>query len=228
MSNLNKKYILLSYPLAKNTPVYGDTPPVKIVKVKEIVKGDACNTFWLSFSNHAGTHIDAPYHFDEKGKKILDYSIGELVFESPLLLDCPKDPDGMIEIADLQDRTADLKKCDLLLLRCGLFSRRKTKDYYLHNVGIASSTASWLRSNFPNIKVLGIDSLSISSINNKEEGRKAHQNFLCPDENGSQPILLLEDVNLTKDLTKIKKMFVAPLFVDGVDGVPCAVFAEVG
>ncbi len=35
-----------------------------------IAQGDSCNVSSFTMSVHSGTHLDAPYHFDEKGRDI--------------------------------------------------------------------------------------------------------------------------------------------------------------
>ena len=47
----------------------GDPPPV-MERVLSIAKGDICNLTNLSMCAHNGTHVDAPFHFIDEGKKI--------------------------------------------------------------------------------------------------------------------------------------------------------------
>ena len=58
--------ILLSYPLSIQTPIYGNGEKVIIDLDKQTKLGESCNTLRLAFSNHAGTHIDCPYHFSNQ------------------------------------------------------------------------------------------------------------------------------------------------------------------
>ena len=55
-------------------------PTVSIRKSRLISQGNSCNVSELKFGSHCGTHIDAPYHFEENGIKIdqipLDYLVG--------------------------------------------------------------------------------------------------------------------------------------------------------
>lgn len=225
----NKKYILLSYQINEQTPLYGDTPPVRIKKQKEIKRGDSCNSSVLCLSSHSGTHIDVPFHFDNEGKKLCDFNIDELVFRKPLLIDCPKDLNELLMTRDLEMHRGELGSCDLLLLRTGFGLKRHLKAYYLNNPGIAAETAIWLRTNFPNIKAIGVDLISISSINNRDEGKLAHLRFLEKKESDNSPILLIEDIDLSvidKNIN-MKRIFVVPLYVDGLEAAPCTVFAEI-
>src|SRR3989338_11235210 len=55
-------------------------PKVSIRKTRLISLGNSCNVSELKFGSHCGTHIDAPYHFEENGIRIdqipLDYLVG--------------------------------------------------------------------------------------------------------------------------------------------------------
>jgi len=57
---------LLSYPLGPATPTYGDNPPVSFTVLSDLTQGDVAN--WPTFTtiNHNGTHLDAPYHFNNQ------------------------------------------------------------------------------------------------------------------------------------------------------------------
>ena len=47
----------------------GDPPPERRTPMR-ISNGDICNLTELSMCAHNGTHVDAPYHFIEEGKRI--------------------------------------------------------------------------------------------------------------------------------------------------------------
>ncbi|MBR4554196.1 MAG: cyclase family protein [Ruminococcus sp.] len=52
----------------------GDPPPVKETALS-ISSGDICNLTNFSMCAHNGTHVDAPYHFINDGKKIDEVSL---------------------------------------------------------------------------------------------------------------------------------------------------------
>lgn len=55
---------------ALNATVYKDDPKTQYSFVKSIENGDMFNLSEFSMCAHTGTHIDAPFHFDEDGEKI--------------------------------------------------------------------------------------------------------------------------------------------------------------
>ncbi|EOH7266710.1 cyclase, partial [Campylobacter coli] len=103
--------------------------------------------------------------------------------------------------------------------------KRDQEVYWKENFGFHPEIASYIRRDFPNVRLFGFDSISISSFSNRELGRIAHKNFLDP----KKPILLLEDMKLNNlsEKTNIKKLIVAPLRIKNSDGLPCTVIAEV-
>lgn len=56
----------------------GDPQPQKTV-VLRVSDGDVCNLSNLSMCVHNGTHVDAPYHFIDDGKKIDEVSLDKFI-----------------------------------------------------------------------------------------------------------------------------------------------------
>lgn len=59
----------------------GDPSPVK-KQVLSIETGDVCNLTEISMCAHNGTHIDAPYHFLNDGKKIEEVDLHKVIGEA--------------------------------------------------------------------------------------------------------------------------------------------------
>jgi len=223
-----KRYVRLSYDIGENTPLYPGINPVAIRKVKEISKGDSCNTFLITFSNHTGTHIDAPGHFWNSGRTISEYSLEELVFKNPFLVDCPKGIDEVIEINDF-DSLRGCRDTDLILIRTG-FHKYRSEDVYTYcykNPCFLPETAVWIRNNFPNMRAIGIDCISIASHSHRELGRETHKILLKEDGFRSSSFLILEDLRLSYEIKKIDELIVSPVFIEGIDSTPCTVIGVI-
>ena len=134
------KYLLLSHTIDENTPLYGSTPMLRILPCSQISKGDASNTVVISIHNHTGTHIDAPKHFIDDGKSIFEYTLDELVFKNPVIVDCLKDDESLIFPDDLQHASQILQKSDCLLLHTGFGKYRSEEKYRAYNPGISQKT----------------------------------------------------------------------------------------
>ncbi len=227
-----KRYVRLSYNVGLDTPLYPGTNPVVIERVKEISKGDSCDTSLITFSNHAGTHIDAPKHFYMSGRPISEYSLEELVFKNPILVDCPKEMDEVIEIDDLE-RLKGSTDADLLLIRTGFHRYRTAQSsvlspqsfsVYCHkNPYLSPEAAEWIRNNFPKMRAIGIDCISIASHSYRKQGRETHKILLSEDWFSGPAVLILEDLYLPYEIKKIDEIIVCPVFIEGVDSAPCTV-----
>jgi len=212
--------ILLSHKLSVNTPTYGDGESLQIKPITEISKGDTANTVRLVLSNHIGTHIDFPSHFFPYGKNSSDYSIDEFVFQSPVLIEIPYN-DGLLikpeHVGKLQSSN------DLLLIKTNSELFRHEEKYWKRNPGLSEELAFWLRKEYPNLRAIGVDCISITARDHRAEGRRSHRAFLNP-EGLNEPILLIEDMSLVNANENLLKVIIAPLFVEGICGLPCCVF----
>ena len=223
------KYRILSYPIDENTPVYGSTPKPIINPYREISKSEGSNSYIITTHNHTGTHVDAPRHFIPDGNAISDYSFDDLIFNNPILIDCPKEPGELIELVDIP--TQKLEGVDCLLLRTGFgrFRDSEQKIYRTQNPGISPEVILWLRKEFPAIRCICIDSISISGFMHRERGREVHTVAFIRREGFGEPLLLIEDMNLNtvsaKD--KLRMLVVIPWQISGIDSAPCIVLAEV-
>jgi len=214
--------IFLSYSLSQETPLYGNGKGIYFAPDKEMIKGDSCNTTNLAFPNHSGTHIDFPYHFSPDGKTSNDYPASYWQFDLVELIDLSgKVDDGQIIGPELFTDLENLAT-DLLLIKTGYSAWRGTDRYTLTPPGLSANLAPFFREKYPKLRCVGMDLISVSSYNNREEGRKAHHAFLNPDK--GEPILLIEDMKLdTND--HFNKVIVAPLLIDNADGSPCTIIA---
>ncbi|MDQ6422397.1 arylformamidase [Paenibacillus sp. LHD-117] len=69
------KWIDISQPLDQNIAVWpGDTPFAFSLSWKMEDSGSV-NVGQVVMSTHTGTHIDAPYHFDDRGKRVIDLDL---------------------------------------------------------------------------------------------------------------------------------------------------------
>ena len=69
----------ITFPISNETPVYEGDPNVKIEVANSIKKGDAANVTSLCFGAHTATHVDAPGHFIEGGRKVDKLDLEKLI-----------------------------------------------------------------------------------------------------------------------------------------------------
>jgi arylformamidase len=222
--------INLTYPLCNNTPVYGGGVSPVINSGKRILGGDSCNTLEMLLTNHTGTHIDLPAHFDATGKTLADYS-SEFWFTEKikcLLMDVhtkflPGELIGILEIKHLLNDNIE-NDIEVILLKTGFCEKRESEIYWKEPPGIDPELPGFLREVFPRLKFFGMDLISVSSFANREAGRKAHKAFL----KHSHPILPIEDMKLCSLPETLSNILIAPLYIKDADGAPCTVFANIG
>ena len=80
------RVIDLSHPIDANTQVYPGDPVPKIEQHSTIDK-DGFNLMTVEMGSQSGTHVDAPYHFDNGTPKIDELELSKFIGEA-LVLDC--------------------------------------------------------------------------------------------------------------------------------------------
>ena len=225
---------LLSYSLGPNTPTYGDNPPVRVTVLADIANGDIANWLEVATINHNGTHMDAPYHFNPNGKRLTDLDIDELCFSVPRLIDLPKGDGQLIAATDLRPYEAVLNEADLLLLRTGWAHKHRAEDpkrFGQQAPGFDSSAGHYLL-NETSVRAVAMDIPSAASPiagHANYEGLEFHRIVLGTGKDSAKRyILLIEDVRLEPDLSPddLKRVLVAPLWLQDADAAPVTILAE--
>ena len=172
--------------------------------------------------------MDTPAHFKLNGRPISDYSLEELTFRKPILIDVPKGPGGWVEEENLK-KAGWLGASNCLLIRTGFGALRDKDVYRTHNPGVSPEAILWLRQKFRKIRCIGIDSISISGFQDRSRGKKAHLAAFEERKNSGEPLLLVEDMNLAvlKANEKLRKLIIVPWPISNMDSAPCTVLAEV-
>ena len=219
------KTIYLSHTLNQNTPTYGNRNRFVCEKKSDISKGDIANDSFISTTVHIGTHIDMPHHFYENGQTIESFDADFFSFENILFIEL--ESDDLIINEDLIQHLAEVenkKDYEILIVKTGICNQREEENFWKYNYGFSPELANYLRTYFPKVRVFGFDSISVSSFEHRMLGRETHYAFLDP----KQPILLLEDMDLTQlnESQKISSLIVAPLRIEDCDGLPCTVIAR--
>jgi len=223
------KSIFLSYTLSNNVPSYGNEGLLEINQTSKIIDGDSCNKSELHVESHIGTHIDAPYHFDQHGLSLEKYQADFWVCNNPFVIDYPAKPEEIIQLNFEKEFALMPEDADILLIKTN-FGRYRTINppkYIFNGPGITPDLGYYLRNN-SNIKMIGFDFISLSSYSNRQLGREAHKAFLARldiDNNSLNPILIIEDMNLSLLQTTPLKIIISPVRFDLSDGSPATVIA---
>jgi arylformamidase len=232
--SINSDYIRISYTLTSDSPIHPDLRPVSVNPQNQISEGDVYNTSIITAENHSGTHVDAPAHFLKDGRPIYGYDPNELVFYHPMIVNCPKKPDELVNNQDLFKFLSQLGKAskdvDCLLIHTGfgMYHDVDTETYLTKNPGISPEAVSYLRENLPKLACLGIDTVSMSRYGRKEEAIDVHQTAFKMVKGWGKPLILVEDLDLSHLNVKIEleAVLVVPWQVGGIDSAPCTVLAQ--
>lgn len=208
--------------------MYGGGKAPELSQEKCLDKGDSCNTLQLSLSNHAGTHVDCPSHFDPTGKTLTDYPPSHWHCRQLQILTVTLDAAEICTAQHLQkayERTG-LKNqpAEAVLLFTGWHQKRNNKIYWESPPGFSPELAPWLRKTVPSIRFFGFDLISLSSFKHRDLGREAHRAFLCHE----HPISIIEDMNLAPLSSGFSctDLLISPLMLEKADGAPCTVWAN--
>lgn len=222
------KWTYLSHVLSQETPLYGGKGEVVVRQTRSMAAGDTSNNTELQSPTHAGTHVDAPFHFDPEGDTLDAYGAGDWYASRVALVDHAAGPGvllGMGQLGAVLERVP--KRTEFLLIRTGAEKWRGFDPtlYCKHGVGLGGDVATWIRGHL-NLKFIGLDAISVSSPMHREEGKRTHRILLGKSEFASAPILIVEDMALTHLQVAPKEVWVVPLRFVGADGGMVTVLAR--
>lgn len=197
------KLIDISRKLGQNVPTWpGDTPFSFELGWTKADSGSV-NVGKLEMSTHTGTHVDAPYHFDDEGKRIYDLDINLYVGKALVVDMCNKESVGASDF-----ETIDLHGIERVLLRTNSWENREQFPERI----------SYLRPDLGHflgekgIRLIGVDVPSVDPLDSKE--LEAHHQL---HENG---VHILEGVYLEHVEPGLYELIALPLPLEEADGSP--------
>lgn len=208
----NKSWIDISQPLTNDMAVWpGDTPfNFKLSFTKE--QTGSVNIGQFTTSAHTGTHIDAPYHFDENGEKVHELDVNIYVGQARVV-----DVTGCEMVGKEELEQFSLEGVERLLLKTsdgrdlGRFPEKFT--VFRENIG------PFLKEK--GVSLLGTDGPSVDAIDSKT--MDAHHSL---NDNG---VYILENIVLTDVEPGDYELIALPLAIEGADGSPVrAVLRPIG
>lgn len=186
-------------------------PSVAIRKTSLISQGDSSNVSELKFGSHCGTHIDAPYHFEENGIKIdqipLDYLIGNAtVFDIK-----NKEKIDLDEVKLLQ-----LKGVKRVIFKTINSTYWKLSEFKKDFIYITKEAAQYLVDN--EVKLIGIDYLSVEKF--ESTYADTHHILLRKD------VVIIEGLDLSNVKAGNYELIALPLKIKDGDGSPARVILK--
>jgi arylformamidase len=195
----------ISLGLSANTTRWVTAQPFELIERKRMSKGDTNNSSSMHTSVHAGTHVDAPFHFVPESATIETLPLD--LFIGPARV-CAVDVDKQIT-------AADIAKLNLAGEKRVLFKTRnsqllKKTDYDPSFVAFSEDGAKALAE--LGVQLVGLDYLSVAHA---DEQVPVHRAFL---EHG---LVLLEGADLAEVPPGRYELICLPIKIAGSDGAPC-------
>lgn len=200
---MTKKWIDISQPLRNGIAEWpGDTPFSYAVEFSTADTGSV-NIGKLTTSTHMGTHIDAPFHFDDKGLKVLDLPIDLYIGRARVI-----DVSGYNSVGLKELKAVDFGGAERVLLKT--LSRSDLHIFPEKFTHLRADIASLLKER--GVRLIGIDTPSVDPMDSKT--MDAH---LALNENG---VMILENIVLDIVDPGDYELIALPLPLAESDGSP--------
>lgn len=203
----------VTVPITNTMPVWPSDPPVQLIP-KSHRSRDGSHTVRLTsiaMGSHTGTHIDAPWHFVDDGRRLNDIPVATLVGPATVFEIPPVGSIGRKEVDAL-----DLDGVERVLFKTTNSSHWSDDGFYEDFVYLEPEGARILVDR--GVKLVGIDYLSIDRF--KSETHPTH--FVLLEQN----VVILEGLNLSRVPPGIYQMVALPLNLQDVDGAPTRVILQ--
>lgn len=204
------EYIDISVPTSGKTTVYpGDPSPEILWPFWHHEKGNPANVGFYNGGLHHGTHVDAPWHFIEGGKKLHEMPLDHWL--------------GPVEVVDLLhlEKCIDREALEACQIQVGteriLFKTKNGQDEYWAKewnpdfIYIDESAAQWCTSR--GIITIGLDYLTVDPPS--EPDFPAHMELL------GNETLIIENICLKEVSAGTYELLAAPINLQDADGGWC-------
>ncbi len=168
---------------------------------------------WHLYS-HAGTHMDAPVHFEVNNQTMDDFS-PERFFTRCHVIDLAGIPKSAeIFVSDLREVKNKFQKGEGLIFRTG-WSKLFNESAYRNEIpGISRELAEWCAAK--GVNLIGVEPPSVADVNNLEKVTEIHRILLAGD------VIIVEGLANLDQVTKpVVSLIVLPLKLKQGDGAPC-------
>ena len=194
--------------ISEDVPIYKGDPGVEVSPFKSIAGGDSANVSQISFGVHTGTHVDAPNHFVEGGKRVHE------IDPEKLMGPCRVVAIGDEVIAIEPEHVGDITGVERVIFktRNSQFWSEPERGFRSDFSYLTPATAKLLVEN--GVVLVGIDYLSIEKSGSP--GHPVHVTLL------EKEIVILEGLDLRKVSAGDFELICMPLKYIGAggDGAP--------
>ncbi len=207
------KYIVhdLTHTLDEKIAGYSDEPARTLSK-------DGWNAKTLTIYSHAGTHMDAPFHFGVTNQTIDSYT-PEAFMGSATIVDIKvSKPKQLILLEDVIEQLAGFASGDSIIIRTGWSEKYDQANFKTDLPRISEAFAHWCAEQ--KVKLLGVEPLSVADVEDLKEVTIIHEILL-----GGKVIIIEGLKNLESIKSKQVFLIALPLKIKDGDGAPARVIA---
>jgi arylformamidase len=200
----------VSVPIANGMPVWPSDPPLQLTSQGHLSR-DKTHTVQVTrieMGSHTGTHIDAPFHFVEGGRRLEDISLNEMVGPAMVV-----QIQGVPSIQRKHLTPVNWTDVRRVLFKTDNSTHWNDGTFYEEFVFLEPDAAEFLVQQ--GVRLVGIDYLSIDPY--KSEKHPAHFVLL------SRNVIIIEGLNLSGVGPGPYQMVALPLNLQSGDGAPARV-----
>jgi arylformamidase len=203
----------ISLSLSANTVRWVTAQPFELIERKRMSRGDTNNSSSMHTSVHAGTHVDAPFHFLPDGNTIESLPLEPFIGRARVCT---------IEGGGDRITAADVARLNLAGEKRVLFKTRNSR--LLQEIGYDPNFIPFSVDGAKalvelGLELVGLDYLSVASA---DEQVPVHQAFL------DSGVILLEGIDLSDVPPGHYELICPPVKIAGSDGAPCrAILREI-
>lgn len=207
-----KKYYDLSVNISENLVTFPGDPQYQFEDINSLGQGSKFNLRRIHLGNHTGTHIDFPSHVIKGGKSSNDFPISTLIGNGVIILV----PSNMPSITKDFIQKQLILKDDFVFFKTANSQFSKNKKFIKNYVYIEPDAAEEILSK--QVKIIGIDYISVDKY--EAEDLPVHRILLASN------ILIVEGLELNDVPNGRCKIYIMPLKIDQMDGLPARVIVE--
>jgi arylformamidase len=211
MAELLDYMIDISVTLSENTLIYPGDPKSEYGLIFSLDDGGVANVGYINSGIHHATHVDAPYHFDNNGKKFDEMPMEHWV-GAALVVDLTKS-EKCVKAEDLAG--IPLEKYERILIKTkNSTDFYKRPEFYKEFIYLDKSACELFVEK--GVKTVGLDYITVDPFGSKNF--YAHKTLLNND------VCIIECINLENVEAGDYDLLCLPLKLAGTDGAPARVF----
>ncbi|MDO4565002.1 MAG: cyclase family protein [Clostridia bacterium] len=173
------------------------------------------NLTMCNINTHAGTHTDAPLHFLEDGKSLVQVELERYV-GTCFVVNCTHKgyANAMLQVEDVKPYEEQIKKAERVIFATGWSKEFNTEKFFTEYPSVSTELAKYLVS--LGIKMMGVEGPSVNTI----DGAEVHKILLGAD------VAIVEALTNTEQVVNREIIFCgAPLAFTDMDGFPLRAYA---